>query len=40
MRLEYALAAVLLSVLLPVAPALAQPKAGDFPVRAVRLVVP
>ncbi|MCE2950153.1 MAG: tripartite tricarboxylate transporter substrate binding protein, partial [Betaproteobacteria bacterium] len=40
MRLESAVAAVLLSMLLPVAPAHAQQKAIGFPVRAVRLVVP
>ncbi|MFN9155181.1 MAG: tripartite tricarboxylate transporter substrate-binding protein, partial [bacterium] len=40
MRLESAVVAVLLSVLLPGAPTHAQQKAGDFPARAVRLVVP
>ena len=40
MRLESAVAAVLFCVLLPGAAAHAQQKAGDFPARAVRLVVP
>jgi tripartite-type tricarboxylate transporter receptor subunit TctC len=40
LKLEIRVAAVLLSVLLPGTCALDQPKAGDFPARAVRLVVP
>jgi tripartite-type tricarboxylate transporter receptor subunit TctC len=40
MRLESAVATVLLSILLSGAAAHAQQKPGDFPVRAVRLVVP
>ncbi len=40
MRVTSAVATVLLCMLLPGAPAHAQQKAGDFPARAVRLVVP
>ena len=40
MRVTSAVATVLLCMMLPGAPAHAQQKAGDFPARAVRLVVP